>query len=118
MNDTKTATAMDKAMNIYISGAITGRERMAVVKHFAAVEEELEERGYTVFNPVRISDALPEGLTHEEYMTVDMAVLGICSSIYMLNGWEESLGANRELGYALGRGMNVLYEIDEPSIDS
>lgn len=28
----------------------------------------------------------------------------------MMNGWEKSCGANREYGYALGKGISVMFE--------
>jgi hypothetical protein len=28
----------------------------------------------------------------------------------MLKGWERSAGANRELGYAIGKGKKVIYQ--------
>lgn len=108
----------NELMTVYIAGPITGRDRLDYVKHFAKARERLEAKGYTVFDPARISDSLPDGLGHEEYMAICLPILNLCGSIYMLKGWMESLGANRELGYALGRGMNILYEIDELSIDS
>lgn len=37
-------------------------------------------------------------------------MLDMCQQIYMLKGWEKSLGANREFGYALAKGMTILNE--------
>ena len=48
--------------------------------------------------------------SYEEYMKIDMSLLSICDTIYMLKGWENSRGANREYGYALGKRMTILYE--------
>lgn len=28
----------------------------------------------------------------------------------MMDGWKDSKGANRELGFAMGAGMKVIYE--------
>ena len=50
---------------------------------------------------------------YEEFMFADLHLLTLCDSIYMLRGWEQSLGANREVGFALGCGMQILYEPEE-----
>ena len=43
-------------------------------------------------------------------MDVSFLLLSMADTIYMLNGWENSKGANREYGYALGRGYAVVTE--------
>lgn len=47
---------------------------------------------------------------YEDYMKVDMFLLDMCNTIYMLKGWEKSCGANREYGYALAKGMVIVFE--------
>ena len=95
-------------MKIYLSGPITGIENYK--EKFAAAEREARERlsdwEPEVFNPANI--ALPDTATHEDYMKICMRELAKCDTIYMLNGWQESRGANREYGYALGARMAIL----------
>lgn len=98
-------------MKIYISGPITGIENFR--EKFEAAENLLIEQGIDVVNPVKVDTILPESLTYEDHMKVDLALLDICDGIYMMNGWEKSLGANREYGYALARGMKVCYEKED-----
>ena len=102
-----------KYRNIYISGPISGRERLEYIKHFKAAEDRLESQGYRVFNPAKVSDSLPSDLSHDEYMAICMSMLSICGSIYMLKGWKSSCGANREFGYAMGKGRAISYEENE-----
>ena len=47
---------------------------------------------------------------YEDYMKADLLLLGMCDAIYMLKGWEKSCGANREYGYALAKGMEIMFE--------
>lgn len=91
---------------IYISGGITGvGEYMA---HFDEVERKLKAVD-EVINPSKVSCALPV-LTHDGYMTVCMALLSLCDTIYMLKGYEQSKGAMQELEYAKEHGYEVVYE--------
>ena len=92
---------------IYISGAISGVENYKEI--FKDAENYLEEKGYSVINPANVEHVLKDG-RYEEYMQVDMFLLKMCDSIYMLKGWNKSCGANRELGYAIALGHNIIFE--------
>ena len=48
---------------------------------------------------------LPEETAYEEYMKVSLVLLDMCDAIYLLEGWQDSRGANREYGYAFGQGL-------------
>lgn len=93
---------------IYISGAITGTNEY--IENFKKAEEHLKDLGYSVMNPARVNAEMPSDTTYEEYMTMSLCMLSMCESIYMLKNWETSLGANRELGYAIGKNMNIIYQ--------
>ncbi|WP_130861449.1 DUF4406 domain-containing protein [Bacilliculturomica massiliensis] len=54
-----------------------------------------------------------EGAAYEECMKIAMCMMDMCDTVYMLAGWRNSRGANREYGYALGRDMTVLMEETE-----
>lgn len=93
---------------IYISGPITGTDDY--MERFAAAEKKLTERGNMVYNPAKICAGMPEGTIYEEYMTVALTLLNMADTIYMLEGWQESWGANREYGYAIEKGKAVIME--------
>lgn len=92
---------------IYISGAITGVDNCSV--RFCEAENFLKEKGYGVVNPIYM-DSVMSSADYEDYMSVDIFLLGMCDAIYMLKGWENSRGANREYGYALAKGMDIMFE--------
>ena len=95
-------------MKIYISGAITGTNDF--MERFAKAERELTYIGYSVVNPAKVNAQLPEDTNYDEYMKMCFCMLDMCDAIYMLNGWEESRGANREYGYAIAKGKEVIFE--------
>lgn len=93
---------------IYISGAITGT--IDYMDNFKKAQEELERQGHIVINPALVSSNLPHSCTHDDYMVVSMALLSLCDTIYLLDGWEHSVGAKEELLYAINRGYKIVLE--------
>lgn len=95
-------------MKIYISGAISNTDDF--MERFAKAEKELTEQGYSVVNPAKVNAQLPNDTNYEEYMKMCFCMIDICESIFMLQGWEKSCGANRELGYAMAKDMIIMHE--------
>ena len=95
-------------MRVYISGAITNTP--GYEENFERAKNNLLKIGYEVINPAKVENISTHKMEYEEYMKIDILLLGLCDAIYMLEGWQDSKGANREYGYALGSGMKVLFE--------
>lgn len=93
-------------MKIYISGAITGTDDY--MERFQKAEDFLADFSRFVINPAKINANMPKDTTWDEYMKISMCLLEMCDAIFMIDGWEKSRGANREYGYAKGRGMQIL----------
>jgi nucleoside 2-deoxyribosyltransferase len=91
---------------VYISGPISGTSDF--MYRFEDAEKYLTGKGYSVINPVKIGASLPLDMTYEEIMEIDMLLLDDADAIYMLLGWQTSVGANREYGYALGKGKEIM----------
>lgn len=90
---------------IYISGPMEGVENYE--ENFRRAEDDLTEAGYKVVNPANIDVT---GMSREEILKKDIRLLWGCDGIYMLKGWQQSRGANREYGFALGCGMPIMHE--------
>lgn len=100
---------------VYISGGITDVPNFE--ENFQKAEDELRAAGYAVINPAKMYMILkPEDTTYEEYMTVDLLMLGMCGAIYQLKGWEESRGAQIEYEHALKRGLYISKEGEASSL--
>lgn len=95
---------MDERIKVmYLSGPITGKPDYKKV--FNLAEAALKSRGYIVLNPA----ILPEGMPHEAYMPICLAMLAQADAIVMLNGWRESYGAVFERDYAMYQEKEVIY---------
>lgn len=92
-------------MKVYISGAISGTHDY--YWRFAEAEKYLKSKGYKVVNPAAVVQSMPE-MEYEEIMDFCFQLMDMCGAIYMMEGWQQSLGANREYGYAVGKEMCVL----------
>lgn len=103
-------------MRIYISGAMTGISDYA--ERFERAEAYLRD-GYgpeaEIINPARVLAPLPETTTWGQYMDIALNALRGCDMIYILMGWECSIGAQIERLYAAGCRMEVEYQVWKPS---
>lgn len=92
---------------IYLSGGMSGlpdNNRPA----FHAEAARLRAQGHYVVNPAEID--LDEGATWSDYMRADLvAMLSECNTLVMLQGWEQSKGANLEWLIAKALGFEITY---------
>lgn len=97
---------METKTRIYLSGAISG---VADYKDdFEKVETELCILGHNlIINPSQLDVVIVNG-EYEEYMDVCIKLIDMCDIVIMLPGWQKSAGANRELGYAMGKGKMIV----------
>lgn len=86
----------------YISGAITHDPNYK--QKFANAQTVLEYIGYAVMNPC----TLPIGLTHDEYMRIDLVMVGIADTLVMLPDWTHSDGATLEHDHAVKLGKRII----------
>lgn len=93
-------------MRVYISGPITGTTDF--LERFTEAEKQMRKKGYEVFNPAKLSLALPETAEWEDYMKLSIAMLSCCDTILMLSGWERSRGAIKEYHLAMAADMVIL----------
>lgn len=96
---------------IYISGPMSNVEPLKRINNFLKAEAELKDAfpNAKIINPIYLN-GFGDNLDYEDYMEVDLFMLNKCNAIYMLKGWEQSPGANRENGFAVAKNMIVLFE--------
>lgn len=89
---------------VYISGRIKGIEPAESQRRFNEAEAYLNSMGYEAVNPW----ALAAQRGHQDWgrhVIGDLRELRRCDSIYMLEGWNFSTGANIEWLFARGEGI-------------
>lgn len=95
---------------IYLSGPITGIADYH--QRFEKAKVDLVAAGYTnIANPAEL-DGVINKAEYEEYMSLCMSLMEMCDVVVMLPGWKNSLGANREYGYALGKDK-LIFELED-----
>ena len=92
---------------VYIAGPITGVEKYW--EPFERAEDEVEAAGFIALTPTR----LPQGLTNEQYMRIDMAMIDTADAVLLLPGWLGSPGALVEYSYCSYIGKPVAENIVE-----
>lgn len=75
----------------YIAGPITGVQDYR--EKFRTAENLLLEHNWTPINPAH----MPDGLPYDDYFPTCFAQIGACRSICLLPGYENSIGAAREV---------------------
>ena len=97
-----------RAIRVFISGVITGTDDY--MERFAAAEEALTAKGYSVLNPAKVIAQVPFELSWNTCMSITCLLLSKCDAIYMLKDWEESKGARSEHFHAKTCRLEIMYE--------
>jgi hypothetical protein len=107
---------MREGKSIYIAGPMTGIKDLNR-SAFEKAAERLSAEGWTVYDPVEIGEmygtaeeleADPELLA--QVIKAELGFVARADAIYLLDGWERSVGTKRELLVALGCGLDVIVE--------
>jgi Domain of unknown function (DUF4406) len=96
----------------YLSGPMRGYPDLNRAA-FQAANDRLTSQGFTVWNPC--VDGLPDYLPAKLYIMHDIEALLQCSEVYMLKGWEESVGATAE--YYVAQWANIPIFIQDDQLD-
>ncbi|EHK2735758.1 DUF4406 domain-containing protein [Salmonella enterica] len=90
----------NKKKVVFICGPMTGYENYNR-DAFLRKERELINCDAVVLNPAR----LPDGLEHDQYLTITRGMIRVSDAVCLLPDWEKSEGARQEVLYALKRNI-------------
>lgn len=90
----------------YIAGPMTGIFKLNKPAFREAAAQLQRNLGRVVLNPA----TLPAGLAQAEYMDICLAMIRSADTVYLLQGWEQSAGAQAEYHYAKKIGLRIEYQ--------
>lgn len=103
-------------MLIYVTGPMRGFEKENKPA-FELAKKKLLSTYYPLYNNCRViipHDILPKELNGpmpmEMYIRADVEVVLNSNIVYMLKGWEKSIGASAEHAIAKWKGCQIQYE--------
>jgi len=97
----------------YIAGPMTGYKNYNAGA-FLAAEKYLRKIGHEAVNPAAMAELHTAagrpliGETLRRLMADELSELCRCDGVLLLDGWEKSAGARRELEVALAIGLEVI----------
>jgi hypothetical protein len=107
---------MTKKPRIYVAGPMRGYPEFNYPK-FNGFASELAGAGWDIVNPVRVGESIADAeainsdpALLEAVLAAEILALKTCEAIYLLNGWEKSDGARKEVAAAIAHGLMIYFE--------
>lgn len=93
---------------VYIVGAISLDGDY--YKKFKEAEADLRLKGFEkIINPC----CLPDNLPYRRYAPISIAFVEACDVVFVLNNYNNSVGAQAEIAYAKMAGKEIIYQEDK-----
>lgn len=89
-------------MKLYLAGPMTGWPDFNYPA-FAATAAKLRAAGFTVVSPA--DNGLPKDAPWSQHMRADIPMLLACDGVALMDGWEDSKGAQLERHIAMSTGV-------------
>lgn len=107
---------MKKKPRIYVAGPMRGFPEFNYPK-FNGFASELAAAGWDVVNPVCVGESIADAeaindtpALLEAVLAAEILALKTCEAVYLLNGWEKSDGARKEVAAAIAHGLEIYLE--------
>lgn len=101
---------MDKRTLIYIAGSYSAETREERDQNIAVAEamaQVLLAHGYAVICPHTMTHGWEDApnLTREDFIQNDLRIMENCDMVFLVDGWQDSEGARREMKRAMELGI-------------
>lgn len=106
MNEDGNIPLIEKNEIVFISGPMTGKPLFNYPAFYGYAGLIEKEFGCRVLNPAR----QPNGLDYAEYIRRALADVESATVIFLLDGWQQSPGAQLEFYTAYKKGLDIIYE--------
>lgn len=93
-------------IGVYIAGPMTGLPELNRPAFYSAAAKLNSIEGVYSINPAVLPDCMPDA----KYLPICMAMIEAADAVYMLEGYELSIGARAERLYAKRQGKLILEE--------
>jgi len=105
---------------VYVAGAYSANDVMGVLENIRrGIEKcaELISEGIAPFCPwLDYQFSFFKKLTKEDYYNYSLAWLEVSDEVFVLSGWEKSVGTIKEIKRAIELNIPVVYEHLKPSL--
>lgn len=99
-------------LRVYISGPITKGDRIHNFAQAASAQRQLMNYGFATLNPMlSMMHPAADQIDYEKWLAGDLAWIEVADAVLRLPG--ESVGADRECGFAADNGVPVFHSIGE-----
>jgi hypothetical protein len=85
---------------IYIAGRYRGDKSVNAL-NFQDAARRIFTAGHMPLNPIANTVYLDGEFSDDDFISRDLLLVGRCDGVYLLQGWETSVGARRELEHAM-----------------
>lgn len=95
---------------IYLSGPISSDNEIGIYKNIVKAAEIcalLRIEGYSVICPHTSSMFHGSMLDHDKWIKQDIRQLQVCTKMFLMEGWEYSVGCNKEIDFALKNNIPI-----------
>ena len=110
-----------KRQIIFVSGAYRSKYgiigRAVNIWKAYQVGRRLVRQGYSCYIP-HMNTALMDGLQSEDwFLEATLKMLKHCQILFLMRGWQQSMGARAEWREANERGLTIIFEDGSESVD-
>ena len=111
-------TQSRRTRRIYIAGPMRGYPLLNCYE-FSKAFQGLTAKSWDAINPITLHEEITKRyndtgtISHKDHLKIareNMETITHCNAIYMLTGWETSIGARAEHALAVWIGLNILYQ--------